>query len=78
MTENALRVEAQKGFNTRNSKPFTPENYSRRDDVHRHAQAAERLRPGPAVNEMTTSALAEGGDGAIPWLLAARADKIAR
>jgi hypothetical protein len=24
------------------------------------------------------SALAEGGDGAIPWLLAARTDKIAR
>jgi hypothetical protein len=31
-----------------------------------------------AANGMMISALVEGGDGAIPWLLAARADKIAR
>jgi hypothetical protein len=31
-----------------------------------------------ARNGMMISALVEGGDGAIPWLLAARADKIAR
>jgi len=31
-----------------------------------------------AANGMMISALSESGDGAIPWLLAARADKIAR
>jgi SAM-dependent methyltransferase len=31
-----------------------------------------------AADGMMISALVEGGDGAIPWLLAARADKIAR
>jgi SAM-dependent methyltransferase len=31
-----------------------------------------------AANGMMISALVESGDGAIPWLLAARADKIAR
>jgi SAM-dependent methyltransferase len=31
-----------------------------------------------AANGMMISALTESGDGAIPWLLAARADKIAR
>jgi len=33
--------------------------------------------PALAANGMMISALAGGGDGAIPWLLAARADKIA-
>jgi SAM-dependent methyltransferase len=31
-----------------------------------------------AANGMMISALAEGGDGAIPWLLAARAEKVSR
>ncbi len=31
-----------------------------------------------AANGMLISALVEGGDGPVPWLLAARADKIAR
>ena len=43
--------------------------------IHRPLSACV---PALAANGMMISALVEGGDGAIPWLLAARADKIAR